>query len=368
MKPSDDLIEAGAVINPRCDRTFEVKVHRHRDLGVLPLSWASFVSRNAPIPLSCDPRWIGVLGRGLRQTAYCIEAVANGATAGLLPLMDVRSLLFGRFVIGLPYLNYGGVQADDPAVAVRLVDRAVALADELDVRFLELRHERAWDHPRLVTRAGSKVHMRRPLPAASGKLWDELSPKVRNQVRKATKSELTVAWGGEERLGEFYEVFSRNMRDLGTPVYGRQLFREIIRQFPDRAEFCIVRAGSVPAAAALLLHGWGITEVPSASSIREYNGTCANMLLYWKLLERSIERGQVVFDFGRSTPESNTYRFKKQWGATPFPAAWQHYVRRGSASEMRPDNPRYGRLIRAWQRLPVAVTRWVGPVIVRGIP
>jgi FemAB-related protein (PEP-CTERM system-associated) len=269
---------------------------------------------------------------------------------------------------GLSYLNYGGVIADDPVIAHQLIDRAVALADELDVRFLELRHEHPCAHPRLVTRTGSKVHMRRSLPATPGQLWDELSAKVRNQVRKGTKSELTVAWGGEERLGEFYAVFSRNMRDLGTPVYSRRLFREILQQFSDHAEFCIVRAGPTPVAAALLLHGWGVTEVPSASSLRSHNHSCANMLLYWKLLERAVERGQGVFDFGRSSPESNTYRFKKQWGATPFPAQWQHYVRSGSASDMRPENPRYAGLIHLWQRLPVGLTRWIGPAIVRGIP
>jgi FemAB-related protein (PEP-CTERM system-associated) len=158
------------------------------------------------------------------------------------------------------------------------------------------------------------------------------------------------------------------MRDLGTPVFARRLFREIIGHFPDRAEFYVVRAGRVPVAAALLMHGWGITEVPSASSLRQYNATCANMLLYWKLLERSIERGQSAFDFGRSSPESNTYRFKKQWGAVPFPAEWQHYVRRGNASDMRPDNPRFERMIRIWRRLPIGLTRLVGPLIVRGIP
>jgi hypothetical protein len=90
--------------------------------------------------------------------------------------------------------------------------------------------------------------------------------------------------------------------------------------------------------------------------------------MYWKLLERAIERGQAFFDFGRSTPESNTFRFKQQWGARPTAADWQHYVRRGSASAMRPDNPRYERLIRIWRQLPLGLTRWIGPIIVRGIP
>jgi FemAB-related protein (PEP-CTERM system-associated) len=354
--------------NSKPETAVAVNVHRGEDLSVRIPSWESFMLRDTSIPLSYHPRWLVVLARGLRQRPYCLEAVTGGETAGLLPLMDVRSVLFGRFLVALPYLNYGGVMADDPAIARLLIDHALVLADDLDVRFLEMRHERACDHPRLVTRSGSKIHMRLALPATSGQLWEELPPKVRNQVRKGTKAELAVGWGGEERLGEFYEVFSRNMRDLGTPVYGRPLFREIIRQFPDRAEFCIVRAGTTPAAAALLLHGWGTTEVPSASSIREYNSTCANMLLYWKLLERAVERGQNVFDFGRSSPESNTFRFKKQWGATPSPAEWQHYVRHGGAPDMRPDNPHYGRLIHIWQKLPVGLTRWIGPAIVRGIP
>jgi hypothetical protein len=92
------------------------------------------------------------------------------------------------------------------------------------------------------------------------------------------------------------------------------------------------------------------------------------MLMYWNLLERAVRRGQAVFDFGRSTLDSNTCQFKKQWGARPEEAHWQYYVRRGTVGDMRPDNPRYQRFIRLWQRLPVGLTRLIGPLIVRGIP
>ena len=210
--------------------------------------------------------------------------------------------------------------------------------------------------------------MRLALPAQAEELWDGLAAKVRNQVRKGQKSELTVAWGGEELLREFYAVFSHNMRDLGTPVYGRALFRAAVRRFPDRAEFCVVRKDRRPVASALLLHGWGVAEVPSAGALREFNPSCANMLMYWHLLERAVQRGQGVFDFGRSTKGSGTCKFKEQWGALPEPAAWQYYLRNGAVGDLRPDNPQYQRLIRLWQRLPVSVTRLIGPPIVRGIP
>jgi FemAB-related protein (PEP-CTERM system-associated) len=277
-------------------------------------------------------------------------------------------LLFGRYLVSLPYLNSNGVLAQDEAGRRLLIDRAVELADELRVRHLELRHEQAVEHPALTGRLTSKVHMRLPLPDFPGPLWESFPAKVRNQVRKGEKSGLAVVWGGMELLPDFYAVFSRNMRDLGTPVYGQRLFAAILRHFPHEAELCVVRAGQTPAAAALLLHGKGVTEVPSASALREYNSSCANMLMYWNLLDRAIQRGQAVFDFGRSTVDCGTYKFKKQWGAVAEPAVWQYYVRRGSAGDLRPDNPRYQRLIRIWQRLPVRLTRWIGPAIVRGIP
>jgi serine/alanine adding enzyme len=231
-----------------------------------------------------------------------------------------------------------------------------------------LRHEQELEHPALTGRNKSKVHMRLALPDFPGPLWESLPAKVRNQVRKGEKSGLEVVWGGMELLSEFHAVFSRNMRDLGTPAYGRRFFRAILEHFPTDAELCVVRAAGLPVAAALLLHGQGITEVPSASSLREHNHTCANMLMYWHLLERSIQRGQAVFDFGRSTVDSNTYRFKKQWGAAPEPATWQSYERTGHAGDVRPDNPRYQRWIGLWKRLPVSLTRLLGPAIVRGIP
>jgi len=148
----------------------------------------------------------------------------------------------------------------------------------------------------------------------------------------------------------------------------RRFFRGILEQFPDRAELCVVRQGPRPVSAALLLHGWGVTEVPSASSLRACNPTCANMLMYFHLLARAVERGQDMFDFGRSTPQSGPYRFKKQWGAEPFGAEWQSYLRAGSLEETRPDNPRYRWRIRLWQRLPLWLAGLLGPWVVRGIP
>jgi FemAB-related protein (PEP-CTERM system-associated) len=345
-------------------------VHHRAAIAARLPALTQFVRGLTPnVPLSADPAWLNILHTTLGHEPYAVEATApDGRTVGFLPLAYLDTLLFGRFLVSLPYLNTNGVAAKSPAVQAELISRAVTLADELNVRYLELRHETPIEHPALTATMTSKVHMRMPLPQTEEKLWKGFDPKVRNQVRKGEKHGFTVSWGGAELLPAFHDILCRNMRDLGSPFYGMGLFREILATFPGDAELCVVTDKEIPAAAALLLHGSGVTEVPTASSLKEYNPTNVNMLMYWHLLKRSVERGQRVFDFGRSTTEGPTFKFKKQWGAEPHPAVWQYHVKRGAVGEMRPDNPRYQRAIRLWQRLPVRLTRFLGPLIIRGIP
>lgn len=345
-----------------------VVVHSAAELPGQLARLAAYCQGRGPCPLSCHPAWLCVLHGSMRHTPYCLEAVEQGRTRGLLALCYVRSVLFGRYLVSLPYVNYGGALADDDRVAATLIDHAVRLGQDLGVRYVELRHEYNFPHPALTGRHCDKVNMRRPLPATADELWKRLDSSVRNQVRKGRKNGLTVHWGTHDLLREFYDVFARNMRDLGTPVYSQKLFALTLAEFGDRAELCVVRADGQAVAAGLLLHGWGVTEVPSASSLRQYNHTNANMLMYWHLLERAVERQQSTFDFGRCSTESNTFRFKKQWGAEPTPAEWQYHDLGGCVGALRTSNPRYQRFIRWWKRLPLPVTRVLGPFVVRGIP
>jgi FemAB-related protein (PEP-CTERM system-associated) len=331
-------------------------------------AFEDYLNRGSRVPLSRHPGWMMVLQQAMGHTPLAVEAVRGDRIVGVLCLAHVRSILFGRFLVSLPYLNSGGIYADDHGSATALAEAAIGLAKELDVRYLELRHETAYDFDFLTHRRTDKVHMRMEIPTSGAALWEQIPAKVRNQIRKGQKNNFTVSWGREELLPDFFSVFSRNMRDLGTPTFGRRLFASILEQFPDDAELCVIRDGRSPIATALLLHGRGVSEVPSASSLKSYNPTCANMLLYWNLLERTAERRQSSFDFGRSSIGGSTHKFKKQWGATAFPADWQYYLRNGAVGDMRKDNPKYQRFIAVWKRLPVGLTRCVGPLIARGIP
>jgi len=309
--------------------------------------------------------WREVFARAFGHDAvYLAARDAGGAVRGVLPIVVIKSLLFGKTMTSLPFVNYGGVLADDDVVANALVDAAGVEARARGAKHVELRHF-GRRFPELPCKA-HKVTMRLALQPG---MWDRLDRKVRNQVRKAEKSELTVDRGGAELLGDFYAVFTRNMRDLGTPVYARRFFDEVLRAFPGRARVLVVRLKGAPIAAGITYRTGGLIEVPWASSIREHNNLCPNHLLYWHAIETAVAEGVGVFDFGRSTPDEGTYKFKEQWGAEPVALHWEYWLPSGSAvPDQTPKNPKFRLAIETWKRLPLWLANAMGPKIVRGIP
>jgi FemAB-related protein (PEP-CTERM system-associated) len=180
---------------------------------------------------------------------------------------------------------------------------------------------------------------------------------------------LTSEVGGLELLEPFYGVFARNMRDLGTPVYGRALFEAVLTAFATRARVHLVRLGDVAVAGGITYRTGDRTEVPWASSIRDFNALCPNHLLYWSAIEQAAEQGGRIFDFGRSTPLEGTYRFKEQWGAKPLPLCWEYQLQSGGQlPNTGPSNPKFSLAVSMWKKLPVAVATRIGPMIVRSIP
>jgi FemAB-related protein (PEP-CTERM system-associated) len=307
--------------------------------------------------------WRQVFREAFSHESIYLAAGRGGTVAGVLPLVYIESRLFGRSLTSLPFLNYGGVAAESDEVARQLIDVAAQIARERRCPHVELRHvERRF--PDLPARQ-HKVTMLLPLRSD---MWNQVDRKVRNQIRKAQKSALTAVTGGAELLDEFYTVFARNMRDLGTPVYTRRLFEQVLQTFPDRAALYVVRLSAKPVAAGLTYRWHGRVEVPWASSVRDYNQLCPNHLLYWTILERASETGAHTLDFGRSTPGEGTFRFKEQWGAAPVPLHWEYTATPGRPlPNLSPSNPKYRLMIETWKRMPLSLATALGPHIVRGI-
>lgn len=313
--------------------------------------------------------WKDVIEKSFRhKTFYLMAEDGSGDVQGILPLVQLKSRLFGNFLISLPYFNYGGVCASNREALYSLLSDAENLANEINAEHIEFRHTQSFcpDLPVKTT----KVAMRLTLSQDHQTLFKSFPAKLRSQIRRAQKENMVPVIGKLDELDHFYAVFSQNMRDLGTPVYSKSFFQNILETFPESTWISTVYTkDGLPVASGFLVGFKDHLEIPWASSLRKYNSLSPNMLLYWSVLEFACERGYRVFDFGRSTPGEGTYRFKEQWGARPVQLYWHYWLRRGrTLPELNPHNAKYQLAIRIWKRLPVPLTRILGPMIVRNLP
>ena len=334
---------------------------------VSPEEWDTYVDGNPDATGYHTWRWRTVFEQAFGHTTRYLAARRNGAVVGVLPLVLFRSPLFGRFVVSLPFVNYGGVVADDAAAADALLAEAERLGREAGAAHLELRHQRR-QFDRLAVKA-HKVSMLLRLARTADAAWAVMDRKVRNQIRKAEKSGLTASVGGAECLDDFYRIFATNMRDLGTPVYPRAFFEQVLEAYGGEAKIVVVSKDGTAVAAGMTVPFRKAIEVPWASSLGQFRSMCPNHLLYWSVIQQAIAQGFDVLDFGRSTPGEGTFQFKQQWGAEPLPLYWEYGLFRGATlPDQSPKNPKFRMAIEMWKRCPLWLTNVLGPRIVRGIP
>ena len=329
--------------------------------------WDAYVESNPLAAPYHRYHWRHIIGGAFgHQSFYWAALDEKGSVRGILPIVRLRSFLFGDFGISLPFFNYGGVLADSDAIAGQLFDHAAANAAEHGMHHLEIRATRPLNSWPART---DKVSMILRLPESEEALDAQIGSKIRAQIKRAQQEAPEVKIGHLDLLDAFYRVFAENMRDLGTPVYAKHFFRLILESCPDHSHVVILQLNNKPVAAAFLLGDRDMLEIPWASTLRSVNALNMNMLLYREVLGLGIGRGYRFFDFGRSSKDSGTYRFKRQWGAEPLQHYWHYWLADGGPlPQLKPDSPKFRFLVACWQRLPVAISRLIGPHIVKYLP
>jgi FemAB-related protein (PEP-CTERM system-associated) len=310
--------------------------------------------------------WRRVIERVFHHECLYLSASANGAMVACLPLVRVQSVVFGRFLVSMPFLNYGGPLGSEAGIRA-LTTEAVRIADRHRVKLLELRSGVPLSIDLSVSHR--KVTFILDLPSTPEALWSSLPAKLRSQIRRPQKDGVVVR-SGADQVGAFYDVFAQHMRDLGTPVMPRRFFETVADVFPDDVHFAVAYHDNEPVACGCGFL-WGEEfEITWASALRSHKALSPNMLVYWELMAEMSRRGVRRFNFGRCTPGSGTYRFKTQWGGRETPLWWYQHSARGNhdGGVPRQDKGMFALASRAWRRLPLRVTNLLGPSIVRFIP
>ena len=298
------------------------------------------------------------------ECLYLAARDLDGNLVGILPLVRVCSIVFGHYLVSMPFLNYGGPLGTDAGIQ-SLVNEAIAMARNEKVRLLELRSRVPLDIP--LRASHRKITVVLDLPEQSDTLFQRFDAKLRSQIRRPQKEGVRVEFGVEQ-VAPFFSVFARHMRDLGTPTQPLALFRAIAEQFPQDCWFACAYLASKPVAGGCGFRFGDEFEMTWASSLRAYSRQAPNMLLYWACMERAIAEGLKRFNFGRCTPGAGTYRFKMQWGGHEEPLWWYGLGATPGATTPSPRDGAFRFGPRIWRRLPTSIATAVGPAIVRYIP
>lgn len=328
-----------------------------------PEAWDGFV-RHDPRGSFCHlAGWGEVFRSVLGLEPLFLVSGPDDAPDGVLPVYRMKRLPWGTSLVSVPYLNYGGPLGPEE-VRKALLNAAVDEAERGGDRRLEVRTRHPCDAGLAPGR--DKVAVVLDLPDEPRVLFeDEFRSKLRSQIRRPMKEDMEVRFGPDQR-GPFYDVFSRTMRDLGTPVLPGGLFEAVAGRFPDLVLFGAVYHEGEPVAVGCGFRWQAEFEMTWASALWEYNRLAPNMLLYWSFMERCIEEGMERFNFGRCTPGGGTHRFKTQWGGRDEPLPWLQWPEGAAAPE--PDSGLYELATSAWRKLPLPVANRLGPVLARRIP
>ncbi|MCD6376015.1 MAG: FemAB family PEP-CTERM system-associated protein [Caldisericaceae bacterium] len=330
--------------------------------------WDSFVDERPQGKIYHKTVWKEIFEKAFgRKTLYYFVENTNGQIEGILPLVHFHTFIAGKQLISLPYVNYGGPLWSNDSAKQLIFSKMQQLLMETNSDVLEIRYDKndAFDLPVKT----NKVTFSLDLPEHPDELLKSFKAKVRSQIKRPTKEGMYAKVGHLDLLDDFYYVFCRNMRDLGTPVYSKKIFKTILTLLPEQTHVVVIYSKTnLPVASAFLLGYKKQMEIPWASSLRKYNRFSPNMLLYWQVMQLAIEKGYRVFDFGRGTKDGGTYRFKKQWGGREVQLYWYYLLgANGELPEVAKENPKFQLAIKIWQKLPLWFTNIAGPPIVKKI-
>ena len=326
--------------------------------------WDSFVQNCPEGTFFHRAGWQRVIEESFGHRTWFLYAERNGKIEGVLPLAQIKSRLFGNSLMSLPFCVYGGVVANSVEVANSLTRSAVELAESLGVDVLEMRNQSVrqpdWAHKDLYVTFRKRID---PDPDVN---MNNIPRKQRAMVRKGIKAGLKSEW--DEGVIRFYDAYSQSVHALGTPVFSRRYFELLCEQFGKDCRILTITKDERIVASVLNFYFRNEVLPYYGGGTAEARAVKGNDFMYWELMRRSAEEEIEIFDFGRSKQGAGSYSFKKNWGFEPTPLHYEyHLVKAATVPEVNPNNPKYQMFIKLWRKLPLGMTRWLGPHIVKNL-
>lgn len=326
---------------------------------LLHARWDAFVDRCPEASFFHRAGWKQVIDDTIGHPTFYLYAEQQGEITGILPLVEVKSLLFGHALVSTPFCVYGGVASNDEQATEALLNAAKLLAEQLGVDYLELRHLRA-KTPGWPSKSKHST-FRRTLTNDEENML-AMKRKQRAVIRQSIKNGHQARI--ETDLDHFFRIYATSVRNLGTPVFSRRFFKALQQAFGEDCEVVTISHDGQPVSSLMSFYFRDEVLPYYGGGLPESRGLKSMDFMYWELMQRATERGLTTYDFGRSKNDSGPYHYKRHWGFEAQPLCYEyHLVKAKALPDLSPNNPKYRYFIRLWQKLPLAVSQALGPLL-----
>lgn len=310
--------------------------------------------------------WKHVIERSFRQKTHYLKATRDGDLVGILPLVEIKSRLFGHALISTAFSIGGGVAALDDEAAAALDAEALKLLGETGADYLEYRRPPR-PHDEWTQKLDLYANFSRPMLEDEDEDLKQIPRKQRAVVRKALKNE-ALEVRIDQSVDDFFALYSLNVRNLGTPVFPRRFFGSLMETFGNDCEVLTVTVDGRPISSVMSFYFRDAVMPYFTGSHVDARRLGSNDFMYWHVMRRAVAKGYRTFDFGRSKAGTGPYAFKKNWGFEPEPIVHEFVLKDGTQMpELNPLNPKYALMVATWKRLPLPVANFIGPLVVRNI-
>lgn len=308
--------------------------------------------------------WQQVIAKSFNHDCYFLYVEVDGNVAGVLPLVEVKSKLFGHALISTPFCVYGGAIADSSDYVRQLEKEACQLAEKLSVDYLELRYQEKQDSALLLKQAHSTFGFE--IAEEQEQILASIKKKQRAVIRHSLKNELTFSQqSGKNNLSDFYQLLSTSYRNLGTPIFSKSYFTHLVEVFGDDVDIAVIKNKDNELSSTVMNFYFNEQVLPYYGGGNDSaRGLKSADFMYYQVMCNASERGYRWYDFGRSKNDSGPYKYKKNWGMEPKSLYYYyHLVNAPDLPNLSPNNPKYKLFIQMWQKLPLKVSQIVGPFL-----
>ncbi len=289
---------------------------------------------------------------------------------GVLPLVFIKSLIFGNRLVSMPLADHGGPLSEE-RYTMQLLGESIKSAESKGVDYIELR-DISQNQKSLYESAGFKcrqnyITFELDLNKTNTELLSVMRKNLRTEIHKLEREQELqfVELKSVNEIEDFYKLYLETMKRHGSPQLSIKFFykmKELLELLGAVKVFFAVYEGKKVAAFVVISFNKKIYHWSSVVD-NDYRILDPQTFLMWELISWARSYGYTILDLGRTRRGGNIYFAKSAWGASERDLVDAFYFFGREHKPADPEDKFYKLASRVWRVLPFFVTNFLGPKI-----